>query len=452
MTMSAALPPRPDFLADRLNFRRQSRKTGRPRLPQLISFLAVVTLVSLSPSMSHAGNMAYVPVGNAPVKGPADALVTIVMFLDFQCPFCRLAFRDLERLQAQHPKTVRLVFKHFPLPHHPMALAAAQAAAEAHDQGKFWLFQERVWKHARHLSPAVLRTIAVTVGMDLKRYDAAIKGGRHIDTIRADRAEGRTAGVSGTPTLFFNGRRLMGAKGLAAYRAATNMAMKQARKLLTRKGVTKKNLYETILKSAPRPAFISVIPPHGLASRSISPNRDRPLLGPRQAKLEVWFFSNPLCYDAKPLLRAWNTIKTRFGPRVAIRFFHHFPSRKRIYRQAALLAEQAHLQGRFFPFFWTVSQRRPHRIDELVAIAKAMGVADPRKALSSRNIKRKVMADLKLAAKLLPSRIRHPSSCTLVWIPPDTRRTRWFSTATFINDIARALDMSRRSASFAPPP
>jgi len=86
---------------------------------------------------ANAGDMP-VPVGDAPVRGPADAWVTLVEFGDFECPYCRNAEPAIEAVLAAHPDDVRLVYKEFPLPQHDQAMPAALAADCADQQGQFW--------------------------------------------------------------------------------------------------------------------------------------------------------------------------------------------------------------------------------------------------------------------------------------------------------------------------
>ncbi len=91
------------------------------------------------------------PVGDSPVRGTADAWVTVLEFGDFQCPYCREAKPIMDDLLEANPKDVRLVFKHFPLDMHAHARPAAIAAECASQQGKFWPFHDTLYENQRSI-------------------------------------------------------------------------------------------------------------------------------------------------------------------------------------------------------------------------------------------------------------------------------------------------------------
>jgi protein-disulfide isomerase len=93
----------------------------------------------------YAQTVPGVPVGASPVRGPADAWVTVVEFADFQCPACRYAEPTIEALATEYGSNVRLVFKHYPLRMHAWADDVAVASQCAHEQGRFWEFHDRVF-------------------------------------------------------------------------------------------------------------------------------------------------------------------------------------------------------------------------------------------------------------------------------------------------------------------
>src|SRR5690349_1938879 len=84
--------------------------------------------------------------GDEPVKGPDDALVTIIEFADFQCPYCVESVEPLKEAMAQYEGDVRLIFKHYPLPGHRDAGPAAYASWAAHQQNDFWEFHDRLFE------------------------------------------------------------------------------------------------------------------------------------------------------------------------------------------------------------------------------------------------------------------------------------------------------------------
>jgi protein-disulfide isomerase len=146
-----------------------------------------------------------------PVLGPANAKVTIVEFSDFQCPFCSAAVSQARRLLDMFPNDVRLVFKQFPLDYHTDSFLAAQAALAAHAQGKFWEMHNKMYADYKHLTAQNIVKWGGEIGLDMKRFIADVDSGKYKKAVENEMKQGETAGVQGTPSFFFNGRRYSGA-------------------------------------------------------------------------------------------------------------------------------------------------------------------------------------------------------------------------------------------------
>jgi protein-disulfide isomerase len=146
-----------------------------------------------------------VDTADAPFKGPADAPVTMVLFTDFECPYCRSVGPVLEEVLAKNPQTVKLVFKNMPLKFHNMADPAARAALAAHEQGKFWEYHDRLFAE-NALNEALLTKIAEDLGLDLARFNQARESAPIQAKLQKDLVDAQQAGVTGTPTIFINGR------------------------------------------------------------------------------------------------------------------------------------------------------------------------------------------------------------------------------------------------------
>jgi len=157
-----------------------------------------------------------VPAG--PARGPTDAPVTIVEFSDFQCPFCRNATETLTRIEAAFAGKVRLVFIDFPLPIHADASRAAEAAACADEQGRFWDMHDALFASQAALRQADLERHADRLGLDAAGFRACLASGRHAARWRQGRALGQKHGVTATPTFFVNGRMVTGAIPFEAFR------------------------------------------------------------------------------------------------------------------------------------------------------------------------------------------------------------------------------------------
>ena len=146
-----------------------------------------------------------------PVFGPAGASVEIIEFSDFQCPFCQRLTATLEQLKTAYGSDIRLVFKDYPLPNHAQAFKAAEAGNCANQQGKFWELHDTMFARQSELEIDDLKRHAGELGMDQAAFDACLDSGRVAGQVNADLAAGQQYGVSSTPTVFINGRAVMGA-------------------------------------------------------------------------------------------------------------------------------------------------------------------------------------------------------------------------------------------------
>lgn len=160
-----------------------------------------------------------------PSYGPATAAVTVVEFIDYQCPFCREAFPIVRQLMTEFGDRVRFQVRDYPVAElHPDAVAASEAAACAWDQGadRFWAFHDRLYLNQTNLDEASLRGHAVAVGLDPIIFNRCFDSGTQRSEVEADYASGIEAGVRGTPTFFVNQRRIEGAVGAQILRDVIN--------------------------------------------------------------------------------------------------------------------------------------------------------------------------------------------------------------------------------------
>jgi protein-disulfide isomerase len=184
------------------------------------------------PSSEHGGSeVTKIEVGVAPVKGPKNAPVTIVEFSDFQCPFCKNVVPTLEALEKQYGNKVKVAFKNQPLPFHANARPAAAASLAANAQGKFWEYHDKLFAHQEALDRASLEKYAAELGLDMSKFKAALDSKKFDAQITADATEATWAGAEGTPTFFINGRKLVGAQPLDAFKAIIDEELKKASEL-----------------------------------------------------------------------------------------------------------------------------------------------------------------------------------------------------------------------------
>ncbi len=172
-----------------------------------------------------------------PSLGDAKAKVTIVEFSDFQCPFCRAFFEDtFGQFKKEYVDTgkVRLIYRDFPLSFHPSARPAALAAQCAHDQGKFWEYQDIVFQEQAKkgtgtitFSTADLKAWAAKIGLDTKQFNSCLDSEQHGKEVDADTQAGSAAGVTGTPSFFVNGTLIVGAVPFSDFKSAIDQALKK---------------------------------------------------------------------------------------------------------------------------------------------------------------------------------------------------------------------------------
>ena len=146
-----------------------------------------------------------------PSRGPATARVTIVEFSDFECPFCGGLFPALKTIEKTYAQTVRIVYRQFPLTNvHPHAQKAAEASLCAGEQGRFWEMHDSMFGFQEDLTVDSLKLRAMELGLDVPAFNTCLDSGKHVETILKDKADAATLGVTGTPTLFVNGRMILG--------------------------------------------------------------------------------------------------------------------------------------------------------------------------------------------------------------------------------------------------
>ncbi len=158
-----------------------------------------------------------VKVGNSPFMGGADAKITIVEFTDFECPFCSRGANTMTELKNKYGNKIKVVFKNYPLPFHNNAKTAANAAfcAREHGEKYFWKLHDKLFENQSKLNESGILSMVKTIGIkDIKKFEACVKGKKHMALVDQDMKEALEIGVKSTPTFFVNGRMITGALSL----------------------------------------------------------------------------------------------------------------------------------------------------------------------------------------------------------------------------------------------
>jgi protein-disulfide isomerase len=178
------------------------------------------------------------------IRGPGEALVTVVEYGDFECPYCGQAESVVRELLADFGD-VRYVWRHLPLTDvHPRAELAAEAAEAAASQGAFWPMHDLLLDHQQDLRPADLTRYAGDLGLDVERFRAGLREHVHAPRIAEDVDSASLSSVSGTPTFFINGRRHHGAYDIATLTTAVKTAKARAT-ITTQPGLVDNTVDET---------------------------------------------------------------------------------------------------------------------------------------------------------------------------------------------------------------
>ena len=156
-------------------------------------------------------NPVKIEIGNSPVKGPANAKITVVEFSDFQCPYCKRGKDTMDELLKAYPKDVKLTFKNLPLPFHKEAMPAAKAALAAGKQGKFWEMHDALFDNQSKLGAEFYTTKAKELGLNVEKFKADMASPEIEASIKEDQALANKNGIQGTPGFFVGGVAVKGA-------------------------------------------------------------------------------------------------------------------------------------------------------------------------------------------------------------------------------------------------
>jgi protein-disulfide isomerase len=268
-----------------------------------------------------------VPVGDSPAKGAPDALVTIVEFSDFQCPFCSRVEATIKQVTDTYGKDVRVVFKQNPLPFHQNAAISAEASLAAGDQGKFWEMHDKLFGNQQALERDKLEGYAKDLGLNPAKFKTSLDSNKHKAQIDAEQKEARDLGAAGTPSFFINGRSLRGAQPFEAFKAVIDDELNKAKQLVAA-GTPKSQVYAKVISNgATEQKFIDA-PAAPAAAEPAAPDENKiynipaaakaPVKGNPSAKVTIQQFSDfqcPFCSRVEPTVKQ---IMDTYGSKVKI--------------------------------------------------------------------------------------------------------------------------------------
>ncbi|MBK7860231.1 MAG: thioredoxin domain-containing protein [Archangiaceae bacterium] len=297
-----------------------------------------------------------VTLDSAPVRGNEGALVTIVEFSDYQCPFCSRAHNTVKQLEQDYGQKLRVVMKQNPLSFHPFAKPAATAALAAGAQGKYWEMHDKMFANQQNLDEASLEKYAQEIGLNLEKWKTDRNAQSVSDQISHDQGQAASLGANGTPAFFINGRKLSGAQPIDRFKALIDEEVGKAQSLVNQ-GTPAKEVYAKTIErgmTAPAPAPAPSQPqapaaPPPAAVRNVKVPDDAPAKGPKTAKVTIVAWSDfqcPFCSRVVPTLKQ---IEDTYAKDVRVVFRNQPLPFHQNAKPAAEAAMAAHEQGKFWP-------------------------------------------------------------------------------------------------------
>lgn len=347
-----------------------------------------------------------VPVGDSIFRGPEDAPVTIINFSDFQCPFSKRSVDYMETVMKRYNGKVRYVFKHFPLSFHKLAKPAANAAIAARNQGKFWEYYAKLYNDVKNVTEENLVAYAKELKLDIDKFNTDRTSAETAAKVQEDISLGSVFGVRGTPTLFINGERIVGANNSKMEEVIVRQIA--AGEQLKAKGV--KDPYTEIVKNGKT----KFIPPKREAPAvsqdvyKVEIPSHAPVWGAEDALVTIVLFDDFECPFCSRLYATYEQLKKDYAGKIRIAFVNLPLGFHKKAKDAAYLGAAAHKQGKFwemYDFLFTKQKEWGHapdfkewlesHKDELPADWEAL-----KKEMENKNIENLVAEDIKKATAL----------------------------------------------------
>lgn len=346
-------------------------------------------------------------IANSPYKGNADALVTIVVFSEFQCPFCARVNPTLQQILDTFKDDVRIVFKNLPLDFHDRAEPAARAALAAGEQGKFWEFHDLAFQNQRSLTDENFTAWATQLGLDVAKFQADYASDAIKQRVAADAAIASALGVRGTPNFFINGKNVRGAQPFPAFESVIKEEL-AAMQAAVAGGQTKEQALgariQANLQAPEAPAQAPPARPQPDPSDVLYVPIDRsPTKGSEKALVTWVIFSEfqcPFCDRIRPTVAQMQEL---FGDKLRIVYKHNpldFHPRAEPAARASIAAQN---QGKFWEYHDLLFSNMSDLSDEaFIRHAEALGLnLDKFRAdMASEETASRVKADMELGRRI----------------------------------------------------
>ncbi len=272
----------------------------------------------------------------------SEALVTIVEFSDFECPFCSRGKNRVDQMRKEYGDKVRVIFKHHPLPFHKKAGPAHHASIAAGKQGKFWEFHDKLFDNQRQIAEENLIAYATELGLNMGRFNKDRNDAKAKARVQADMALASSVSVRGTPNFLINGRKLVGAQPAAVFKAVIDEEIQKAEKAGQKghryyKSIIAKGKIFSELDAKVNDFDLSKLPYHGA----------------KKAKVTIVEFSDFQCPYCSRVGGPVKKAMERFPGKVRLVFAHYPLGFHKMAKPASVLAQQAWEQGGQ-ELFWKV--------------------------------------------------------------------------------------------------
>jgi protein-disulfide isomerase len=311
---------------------------------------------------------APVDVKNDHILGNNDeALVTVVEFSDFECPFCSRGRTTIEEVKKEYGDKVRIVFRHHPLPFHKNARPAHKASIAAGMQGKFWQFHDKAFDNARELTEDNYKVWAKEIGLDMAKFEKDYADPKLDKQIEKDLEMAGAISVRGTPNFLINGRKVVGAQPLPVFKAVVDEELEKAAK----QSLKGQAYYETIVASgkvfSELDGKVNTLKLDGL-----------PYKGDKDAKVTIVEFSDFQCPFCSRMGDPLQQVVKNYGGKVKVVFGHYPLSFHQQAMPASIMAQEAFEQGGP-DLFWKVhdalfNAQKELSPEKIAEVAKANGV------------------------------------------------------------------------------